>query len=293
MALETATYISDLVSTNPTSSDNMSQGDDHLRLLKSTIKATFPNVSGAVTPTHVELNYVDGVTSAIQTQLDTKAPLANPTFTGTVVLPSTTSVGNVSATEIGYLDGVTSAIQTQLDGKAASSHTHLAANITDLGSLATLNAVGTAQISDNAVTGAKIALGSDAQGDIMYYNGTDWARLGAGTAGQVLKTNGAAANPEWTTLAAASGIGDSQSWQTPARSNGTSYQNTTGKPIQVVITGSTNGSTNPVEVSTNNSTWVTIASVTSDRVSVSFIVPNGHYYRANSSVTIHNWAELR
>lgn len=83
MALESATYISDLVSTNPTSSDNLSQGDDHLRLLKSTIKATFPNVSGAVTPTHTELNYVDGVTSAIQTQLDAKAVLAGAnTFTG-------------------------------------------------------------------------------------------------------------------------------------------------------------------------------------------------------------------
>ena len=46
------------------------------------------------------------------------APLASPTFTGTVVLPSTTSIGNVSNTEIGYLDGVTSAIQTQIDSKS-------------------------------------------------------------------------------------------------------------------------------------------------------------------------------
>ena len=83
MALESATYISDLVSTNPTSSDGLSQGDDHLRLLKSTVKATFPNVSGAVLPTHTELNFVDGVTSSIQTQLDAKAALASSnTFTG-------------------------------------------------------------------------------------------------------------------------------------------------------------------------------------------------------------------
>jgi hypothetical protein len=40
------------------------------------------------------------------------------TFTGTVILPSTTSIGNVSSTEIGYVDGVTSAIQTQLNSKA-------------------------------------------------------------------------------------------------------------------------------------------------------------------------------
>ena len=45
----------------------------------------------------------------------------NPTFTGTVVLPSTTTVGTVSATELAYVDGVTSAIQTQLDSKAPTA----------------------------------------------------------------------------------------------------------------------------------------------------------------------------
>lgn len=55
----------------------------------------------------------------------------------------------------------------------------------------------TTTIADNSVDGTDIALGSDAQGDIMYYNGTDWARLGAGTSGQVLKTQGTGANPVW------------------------------------------------------------------------------------------------
>jgi microcystin-dependent protein len=68
-----------------------------------------------LTATSTELNRVVGVTSAIQTQIDTKAPSAGPTFTGTVVLPSTTSIGTVSATEIGYLDGTTSGIQAQLN----------------------------------------------------------------------------------------------------------------------------------------------------------------------------------
>jgi hypothetical protein len=45
------------------------------------------------------------------------APLASPTFTGTVVLPSDTSVGTVSSTEIGYLDGVASSVQNQLNAK--------------------------------------------------------------------------------------------------------------------------------------------------------------------------------
>jgi len=52
--------------------------------------------------------------------LSSFAPKVTPTFTGTVVLPSTTSIGTVSSTEIGYLDGVTSAIQTQINGKLAT-----------------------------------------------------------------------------------------------------------------------------------------------------------------------------
>lgn len=59
------------------------------------------------------------------------------------------------------------------------------------------NAVDGTKIAANAVDGTKIALGSDAQGDVMYYDGTNWVRLAAGTSGQFLKTNGAAANPAW------------------------------------------------------------------------------------------------
>ncbi len=61
-----------------------------------------------------------------------------------------------------------------------------------------LQGAGVASIADNTVTGAKIALGSDAAGDIMYYNGTDYARLGVGSAGQMLQVNSGANAPEWT-----------------------------------------------------------------------------------------------
>ena len=59
------------------------------------------------------------------------------------------------------------------------------------------DAVGADQIADGAVDGAAIAMGSDAQGDILYYDGTSYVRLGAGTAGQVLQSGGAGANPSW------------------------------------------------------------------------------------------------
>ena len=63
MGLESGTYIDSLNSSNPAAGDAVNEGDDHLRLIKSTVKATFPNVSGAVTATHTELNLIDGVTS--------------------------------------------------------------------------------------------------------------------------------------------------------------------------------------------------------------------------------------
>jgi len=60
---------------------------------------------------------------------DTYAPLASPTFTGTVTLPTATSIGDVSSTEIGYVNGVTSAIQTQLNarGRVATITTNILA----------------------------------------------------------------------------------------------------------------------------------------------------------------------
>ena len=64
MGLETATYISQLVDTNPTSSDPVSQGDDHLRLIKEVLQAQFTTLgAAAVTTTAAELNLLDGVTT--------------------------------------------------------------------------------------------------------------------------------------------------------------------------------------------------------------------------------------
>lgn len=68
--------------------------------------------------TFANLEYVPSIASVdtqIATAIADKADKASPTFTGTVSLPSDTSIGDVSATEIGYLDGVTSSVQTQLN----------------------------------------------------------------------------------------------------------------------------------------------------------------------------------
>jgi len=94
--------------------------------------AANPGTSPLITATPTELNYVDGVTSAIQTQLDAKQSSvsgAASTITGSNLTASRAVVSNasgkvavsaVTSTELGYLDGVTSAIQTQLDAKQAT-----------------------------------------------------------------------------------------------------------------------------------------------------------------------------
>ena len=59
------------------------------------------------------------------------------------------------------------------------------------------NSIASEKIAPNQITGTHIALGSDAVGDIMFYNGTNWVRLAKGTAGQTLKMNAGATAPEW------------------------------------------------------------------------------------------------
>jgi hypothetical protein len=54
------------------------------------------NEDVAVTATATELNYVDGVTSAIQTQIDAKAPLAGPALTGDATAVNLTVSGNLT-----------------------------------------------------------------------------------------------------------------------------------------------------------------------------------------------------
>ena len=64
MALEAGDgFISGLVATNPVNAtDQVAQGDDHIRLIKTALKGTFPNLNAAVTSSPAELNILDGAT---------------------------------------------------------------------------------------------------------------------------------------------------------------------------------------------------------------------------------------
>lgn len=105
-----------------------------------------------------EMSHLSGVSSNIQTQLNTKAPSATPTFTGPVTLPSTTSIGPVSAIEIGYIDGVTSPIQTQLDSKLSTAVTSLSGTTNQITTSASTGSVNLSLPSTVTVSG-KVSIG--------------------------------------------------------------------------------------------------------------------------------------
>jgi len=127
----------------------------------NTYQAIVANVS------NTEIGYLDGVTSAIQTQLDNKQAV----------------VAGVNNTEIGYLDGVTSAIQTQLDAKAPLASPTFTGTVTLPSGTVTSAMIldGTilvGDLADGAVTSAKILDGTIVNADINASAAIDWTKLG-------------------------------------------------------------------------------------------------------------------
>lgn len=141
---------------------------------------------------NTEIGYLDGVTSAIQTQIDTKLATATAASTYQAIN------ANVSTTELGYLDGVTSAIQTQLNDKlststASSTYQPIVSGV-DNTEIGYLNGV-TSSIQTQL--DAKIAKSlTTTTGDIIYASGANTpARLGIGSTNQVLTV--ASGIPTW------------------------------------------------------------------------------------------------
>ena len=125
MAKETATYISQLVATNPVASDSVSVGDDHLRMLKTVLKTQFSGLSGttAITATEAEMNYLDIAT--LGTSADSKVLTQASgvvTIAGDVVVSGTTpkvTIGDAGAEDTTLLfDGNAKDFYIALDDSA-------------------------------------------------------------------------------------------------------------------------------------------------------------------------------
>ena len=125
MTIETATYTPQLDATYPASGDAKSEGDNHIRLLKSTIKATWPNLTAtAVTPTSADFNTLTGAatTGGVGLNVETQAATDNTTkaastaFVSTAVAAAVFAVTLPSQTGNGgktiYTDGTTASWQS-------------------------------------------------------------------------------------------------------------------------------------------------------------------------------------
>lgn len=125
MTVEAATYISQLDASYPAAGDAKSEGDDHLRLIKAAIKATWPNLTAtAINATSADLNaLVNAATTGAsafnvttQASTDNSTKAASTAFVSTAVaaavfaatLPSQSGNGGKTI----YTDGATASWQS-------------------------------------------------------------------------------------------------------------------------------------------------------------------------------------
>ena len=134
------------------------------------------------------------VTSKIADDAITNAKILNATIETAQLGDDQVTTAKIAAGAVTGTEIANNAITSAHLGVDIILAEDIAANAVTVSELAN-NAVSTVKILDNAVTGAKIALGSDAAGDIMYYSGTDYVRLAKGTDGQVLTL--ASGVPRW------------------------------------------------------------------------------------------------
>ena len=191
MGYEAVTDIDGLVIANPAGGDNVSQGDDHIRMLKTVLKNIFPGSSGngfatpitateaeinklaSLATTAVELGYLAGISANMASLLGAADYSAARTLLGLVVGTDVQAqdaelaalAGLVSAAnKLPYFTGSGTASLTDLtvfartlldDADAATMRSTLG-----LGALAILNSVAAGQIDTDAVGSDEIAAGA-------------------------------------------------------------------------------------------------------------------------------------
>lgn len=224
MGLETSTYIDGLVTTNPTATDVMSKGDDHIRLIKATIKSSFPDVDAAVMTIHNGTsapaskqtgtiwrdtsnslwkfwNGSTWITLAIafntSNSVDVNAGTIDGVTIGGSAAPTVTNLGSVATCDLngGTLDGMT------IGASVAPTVTNIDINggSVDGITIGTNSACTDLRVDNIKVDGNTIS-STDSNGDVTITpNGTGDVVLDGikypqsdGSANQVIVTNGSA-----------------------------------------------------------------------------------------------------
>ena len=187
MALESATYINDLNAANPAATDGLAQADDHFRLIKGAVKATFPNVTGAISATHGAID----AASTFAASITASAAEIN--------VLSGISAG-LTSTELSVLDGVT-ATTSQINASSLIGTLPVVGTLAEgsvvvgssssVASAVAIGASGTVLKSDGTTISWGDGTPALARGQILYGHADGTTQvLSAGTSGQVLTSDG-------------------------------------------------------------------------------------------------------
>jgi len=151
MPVETGTTIEDMDDSWPLSGDATSQGDDHLRLIKSVLKTQFPGINGdgfsiPLVVNEYELNYVAGATKNIPAAItaleagvvSTGAVLSAPVGTTMVFFQATAPTGWTQVTDyndymfrvVNTAGGGSGGADSPIDKTLTHSHTTVSHSLT-------------------------------------------------------------------------------------------------------------------------------------------------------------------
>jgi hypothetical protein len=112
---------------------------------------------------------------------------------------ATVNLGRIKFVWQGAYNGATAYVADDVVSYNGSSYICILASTGNLPTNATywqqMSSAGT-----NGTNGTDVGTTITTQGDILYRDASGLARLGAGTSGQFLKTNGSGANPSWSTV---------------------------------------------------------------------------------------------
>ena len=174
MALESATYVSGLVATNPTGSDSISQVDDHLRLIKTVLKNTLPNADEAINGVH---------TSGSAPSPTTAGLVWFDTSTNLVKMRNEANSGwiNLMASEGSRLLKVTHAIQSASSTIRSASYTDTGFTITHSKLSATSNLYVDVQFMQNCFS----SFGTDSEIKVFMQLTNDSGTIITGTTADV------------------------------------------------------------------------------------------------------------
>ena len=189
----------DITLSLPNSTDTLIGRATTDTLTNKTLTSPKINEDVAVTATATELNYVDGVTSAIQTQLNDKAPLASPALTGTATAVNLTISGDLTVN--GTTTNINSTNLVVEDKNIVLADVATPTDTTANGGGITLK--GETDKTFNWVNATDAWTSSEhidlASGKTLKYNGTDLVAAQSGNSGKYLTTDGTSTS--WGTVA--------------------------------------------------------------------------------------------